>query len=178
MCEHRIKPDPNSGVMPDPIGYFLTWPTYGTWLPGSEQGWIEYKHGWKLPEPKLLLHSAKRMKESTCLLNKQQQSLVESQISETCQHRKWELYAANCRSNHVHVVVFSPVATPKKILSDIKSWCTRRLKEQSTTNRTKWWADRGSTRWIWDEESLATVIKYVDEAQDRKHLDAPARPLR
>jgi hypothetical protein len=23
----------------DPIAYFLTWTTYGTWLPGDERGW-------------------------------------------------------------------------------------------------------------------------------------------
>ncbi len=31
--------------MDDPIGYFLTWVTYGTWLPGDARGWVEYRHG-------------------------------------------------------------------------------------------------------------------------------------
>jgi hypothetical protein len=25
----------------DPIGYFLTWVTYGTWLPGDARGWVQ-----------------------------------------------------------------------------------------------------------------------------------------
>jgi hypothetical protein len=29
--------------MDDPIGYFLTWVTYGTWLPGDARGWVEYQ---------------------------------------------------------------------------------------------------------------------------------------
>ena len=37
--------------MDDPIGYFLTWVTYGTWLPGDARGWVEYRHGWQLPDP-------------------------------------------------------------------------------------------------------------------------------
>ncbi len=35
----------------EPLGYFLTWVTYGTWLPGDERGWVEYQRGWKLPDP-------------------------------------------------------------------------------------------------------------------------------
>ena len=35
--------------LPEPLAYFLTWPTYGTWLPGDERGWVEYRHGWQLP---------------------------------------------------------------------------------------------------------------------------------
>ena len=23
----------------EPLAYFLTWTTYGTWLPGDERGW-------------------------------------------------------------------------------------------------------------------------------------------
>jgi hypothetical protein len=37
--------------MDDPIGYFLTWVTYGTWLPGDARGWVEYRHGWQFPDP-------------------------------------------------------------------------------------------------------------------------------
>jgi REP element-mobilizing transposase RayT len=34
--------------MQDPIGYFLTWVTYGTWLPGDARGWVEFQKGWQL----------------------------------------------------------------------------------------------------------------------------------
>ena len=37
--------------VPEPLAYFLTWPTYGTWLPGDERGWVEYRQGWQLPDP-------------------------------------------------------------------------------------------------------------------------------
>ncbi len=32
---------PNEPTMPDPLAYYLTWPTYGTWLPGDERGWVK-----------------------------------------------------------------------------------------------------------------------------------------
>jgi hypothetical protein len=37
------------GAMDDPIGYFLTWVTYGTWLPGDPRGWVEFRHDFQLP---------------------------------------------------------------------------------------------------------------------------------
>jgi hypothetical protein len=42
----------NRPPMSDPLAYFLTWVTYGTWLPGDDRGWVEYRHGWQLPDPK------------------------------------------------------------------------------------------------------------------------------
>jgi hypothetical protein len=35
--------------LPEPLAYFLTWPTYGTWLPGDERGWVQYRHGLQPP---------------------------------------------------------------------------------------------------------------------------------
>jgi hypothetical protein len=26
--------------MSEPLAYFLTWTTYGTWLPGDSRGWV------------------------------------------------------------------------------------------------------------------------------------------
>src|SRR5262245_27663630 len=95
-------------VMEDPIGFFLTWATYGTWLPGDSRGWVKYKHGWQLPDPILELEAAARMSEDACRLGVPEREAVEAQIAETCRHRGWHLHAVNCRTNHVHVVVSAP----------------------------------------------------------------------
>jgi hypothetical protein len=50
-------------VVDDPLGFFLTWVTYGTWLPGDARGWVEYRHGWQLPDPVRELEAAARMTE-------------------------------------------------------------------------------------------------------------------
>ena len=157
--------------MQDPIAFFLTISTYGTWLPGDERGWVEYQRGWKLPSPPLELESQAKMTEGACILNPQQRLIVETQLLETCNHRGWVLYAKNCRSNHVHIVVGADNVAPKKLRGDLKAWCTRRLKETSDPCRENWWAERGSIRWVFSEEELARVIEYVNDAQDRKHLD-------
>ena len=155
----------------DPLGFFLTWVTYGTWLPGDARGWVEYRHGWQLPDPMRELESMAMMTEDACRLNEDQRRAVERQLAETCQHRRWHLHAANCRSNHVHVVVSAPEAPPKKIRSDLKAWATRCLKEGFDPNRKNWWAERGSIRYVNDESSLETAVIYVLEAQDRKDRD-------
>src|SRR5882757_3609172 len=95
-----------------PIAFFLTWSTYGTWLPGDERGWVEYRHGFQLPDPILQLECAARMTDDACRLTPIQRERVERQVAETCQYKGWYLHAVNCRSNHVHAVLSSS-APPK-----------------------------------------------------------------
>ena len=156
--------------MDDPIAFYLTWPTYGTWLPGDHRGWVEHRRGWQLPDPIAWLEARSLMKENACRLSPVDRQIVEAQVAETCVSRGWILFAANCRSNHIHVVIGACETSPKKIRNDIKAWSTRRLRA-ADPNRDKWWAERGSERHIYTEESLETVVAYVTEAQDRKHLD-------
>ena len=113
--------------MDDPIAYFITWSTYGTWLPGDERGWVEYRHGWKLPDPIRELEAAAKMTEDACYLSPEQRDAVEKQVAETCGHRGWTLHEVNCRTNHLHVVVTAR-AHPKVVRSHLKAWCTRKLK--------------------------------------------------
>ncbi len=155
--------------MNDPLGYFLTWATYGTWLPGDQRGWVEYRRGWQFPRPVLALEAAARMSEDACRLSEEQREAVEEQIEETCRQRGWLLHTANCRSNHVHVVLTAPETRPKKIRMDLKAWATRCLKDRFDSLRENWWGERGSIRFLFDEESLEAAIRYVEEGQDRPH---------
>jgi len=158
----------------DPIAFLITWSTYGTWLPGDARGWVEYRHGFQLPDPMLELESAARMTENACRLASDQRNRVHSQMAETCEHKGWHLHAVNCRTNHVHAVVTSHAA-PKTMREQLKAWCTRRLNEQqldaglpSAECRDKWWSERGSIRWIFREEDLAAAIDYVVNQQDNR----------
>ncbi len=155
-------------TMGDPIGYFLTWVSYGTWLPGDARGWVEYRHGWKLPNSVREREAAAKMTEDAFRLSQRQRLAVELQIAETCQHRGWHLYTANCRSNHIHVVVSAGDTRPKKIRADLKAWATRCLKEKCRVSRDNCWAERGSIRFIYDEDSLEAAVTYVRDGQDRK----------
>jgi hypothetical protein len=122
--------------MPEALAYFLTWSTYGTWLPGDERGWTEYGGGWQLPDPDRKLEAEARMTEDACMLDGEQRRLDEEQIPETCSFRGWKLHTVNCRSNHVHVVVTAD-QPPKIVRNQLKAWCTRRLKELETIHTHK-----------------------------------------
>ena len=169
---------PNEAPLPEPLAYFLTWATYGTWLPGDERGWVEYRKGWKLPDPVRKQEAEARMTEDACILDIEQRGLVERTIIDHCRIRGWELHAVNCRSNHLHVVVTAPVP-PKQVQAQFKSWCTRRLKElecrrksisyDHPSMRQEWWTERGSQRWINDPDSLEEAILYVRDGQDQPH---------
>ena len=156
----------------DPIAFFFTWATYGTWLPGDSRGWVEYRRGFQLPDPMLELECAARMREDACRLAPRQRERVEQQVAETCEYRRWQLRAVNCRSNHVHIVL-SALAHPRTIREQLKAWCSRRLNEQQADSgvpeeqrRSNWWAERGSIRWIFREADLAAAIEYVVDRQD------------
>ena len=157
--------------MVDPIAFFLTITTYGTWRPGDDRGWVEYRRGWQLPNAARELEAKARMKEDACILSVEQRKIVETQIVETCRHRGWTLHAVSCRSNHLHAVISAPGTAPTKVRQDVKAWCSRRLRERSGSSRANWWAERGSIRWIYDDEGLELVVFYVEEAQDRKEME-------
>jgi len=166
--------------MPEPLAYFLTWPTYGTWLPGDERGWVQYRRGMRPPDPIVEREAAARMTEDACRLDHEQRRLVETTIADHCRVRRWTLHAVNCRSNHVHVVVAAN-RDPNEVREQFKAWCTRRLKAMeherrrtiaadippSQLIRRNWWAERGSGLYINDDEALEGLIHYVLEAQDR-----------
>jgi REP element-mobilizing transposase RayT len=118
------------------------------------------------------------MTEDACLLDPEKRDIVERQVAETRSFRGWKLHAVNCRSNHVHVVVTANV-DPKIVRNQLKAWCTRRLKELEAKRghnnpradmppiRENWWAERGSQRFLNDEESLEAAILYVRDGQDK-----------
>jgi REP element-mobilizing transposase RayT len=173
----------NVPPLPDPLAYFLTWATYGTWLPGDERGWVEYRHGWQEPNPTRKREAEARMTEDACILDFEQRRVVEETIKEHCRIRGWTLHEVNCRTNHLHVVVTAPHRHPDGVREQFKAWCTRRLKElerircgaelqererdEDLRIRQHWWAERGSCAWLNDEDGLEAAVMYVRDGQNR-----------
>jgi REP element-mobilizing transposase RayT len=98
-------------------------------------------------------------------LDGERREAVADAIRSVCEHRNWAVLALNVRSNHVHVVVAAEVA-PEKVLVDLKSWSTRRLREVGlAAPDEKLWSRHGSTRWLWSEGDVVGACRYVNEAQ-------------
>ena len=166
-------------VRPEPLAYFLTWPTYGTWLPGDERGWVKRHHGHQLPDPPRKLEATARMTEQACQLDDMQRRLVEQTVADHCRIRGWTLHAVNCRSNHLHIVVTAN-RHPDEVREQFKAWTVRNLEQRQSQSvptisiREKWWAERGSKRYINDEDGLEAVILYVRDTQDAPSRTHPA----
>src|SRR5262245_39078515 len=132
------------------IAIFTTWTTYGTWLPGDPRGWYQSGRGLQEPDALRRLEAALLMTEAAFTLDSEQRRIVEKTIADHCRIRNWQLHAVNCRTNHVHAVVTAPGRKIEVPREQLKTWCTRRLKEhdrgRSAPLREHWWTERG-----WDE---------------------------
>jgi hypothetical protein len=167
-----MHPDAGDVPMGDPLAYFLTWTTYGTWLPGDERGWVERPGQFRPPNPRLKAAAESLLKEAPCVLDAEQRRLVEETIAKHCTIRGWHLHIVNCRTKHVHVVVTADVR-PEIVRDQFKAWCTRRLKELERARnaasagpvRCHWWTEGGSQRWLNDDESLFQATVYVRDCQ-------------
>jgi REP element-mobilizing transposase RayT len=154
------------------LAYFLTWTTYGTWLRGDARGSVVNDNRFGVPyaepEPALVAGDSRRLESDAVFLGEEMRTTVHHAIASVCEHRGWVLHAANARSNHVHVVVGS-TASAEKTLADLKAWATRALREAGLADATqKIWTRHGSTRHLFDQESLARAIDYVVRHQDMK----------
>lgn len=153
--------------MSDPLGYFLTWTTYGSWLPGDERGWI--RQGEFLiqgAQRKYVELNQERLVQDSVRLSNDERKAVERAIEEHSRHRGWELQALYVGLAHVHVVVAAS-APPEKVLREFKIRCSRNLNQigPDSSRKERWWSRHGSTRWLNDETSLEAAILYVREGQ-------------
>ena len=85
----------------EPLAYFLTWTTYGTWLPGDERGWNRKGEPEILPPNALFVEMAQsQLKEPSFTLSTKSRTLVEETIRRHCEIRGWALHALNEESRH------------------------------------------------------------------------------
>ena len=114
--------------MDDPVTYFITWTTYGTWLPGDSRGWRKWQAGEQPPRPLLEEWCRSHMKEEAVLLSECQREAVETICRRHAEIRGWELHAVSAQSNHVHIAVTANAA-PKKVRDQFKANATRVLRQ-------------------------------------------------
>ena len=156
--------------MADPLAYFITFSTYGTWLHGREQGSVDRDHNSPghpfLPaDGELIAEKRGGMNQPEYRLDAERRAVVLKTIREVSQHRGWTLLAAHVRSNHVHIIVVGAMK-PERIMGDFKAWCSRRLREAfgEPADRHRW-TEHGSTIYLWTEADLAERLDYVLNGQ-------------
>ncbi|MGE3951710.1 MAG: transposase [Pyrinomonadaceae bacterium] len=95
-----------------------------------------------------------------------QRKHIRMAVIETCEKRSWHFHAANVRSNHAHIVSSIGAASASTALNAFKANATRYMRENgSWQNEFSPWAERGSKRFLWTEESLWEAVNYVLNGQ-------------
>ena len=154
-----------------PLAFLITFRSYGTWLHGDERGSVnrfrnQYNSPRLPPEKKWLDTNTQRLKKEIVVLDAVQRSCVEGAARETCEIRGWHLHAVNVRTNHVHLVVSIGDKKPETALNAFKANATHKMRESGCwQNTTSPWADKGSKRHLWNEQSVARAIDYVVNGQ-------------
>ncbi|MCB9857500.1 MAG: transposase [Phycisphaerales bacterium] len=158
-----------------PQAYFITFRTYGSWLHGDPRGSVTRK--WNEPETPFIEaddewenHRRKSMVHPPYVMDMPARQVVTRTICDVCHYRGWLIHELNVRTNHVHLVVNSQ-DTPERVMTDLKAYATRRMREANLVTRDRAiWSRHGSTRYLWDEKSVASACEYVREGQDKKTL--------
>jgi REP element-mobilizing transposase RayT len=154
-----------------PLAYFITFRCYGTWLPGDDRGWVDrrantYDSAVRDGHAGLLSTAQSALAHESVILDRQRRTIVDRTVREVCAYRAWTLHALNVRTNHVHLVVTAPRSAPEQVMSILKAWSTRRLREAGLVSPSgKLWARHGSTRYLWTENDIDMACSYVIESQ-------------
>jgi REP element-mobilizing transposase RayT len=153
-----------------PLAYFITFSTYGTRLHGDARGSVDRRGN--RPGTRTSSYDERRweaeraaLKTPPVELGARQREAVATAIHGVARHRDWTVHALNVRTNHVHVVVSAPVE-PEPVMDTFKRWATRRLRDGGLVAPIgDVWSRHGSTRWVWNDESVTAVVDYIHFGQ-------------
>ena len=153
--------------MTAPLSYFLSWRTYGTWLPGDARGYVTDGHN-KFGTPYAPPHGERHAQAEESMggppfvLSADGRAIAERTMREHCAIKQWPLHAINVRTNHAHLVVNCGGFDPDMAISQFKSWATRNLRAAGLAGVNQdVWARRGSTRYLWTDEDIEEACWYV-----------------
>lgn len=154
-----------------PLAYFITFHTYGTWLPGDPRGSVDAHHCiYGTPyvggrSERRHAASGQRLAHPPIELRPEERTVVLRTTQEVCWHRGWDLHAVNVQVNHVHAVIRAD-HSPERVMNDLKAWSTRRVIEAGLrAHGTHIWVRHGSTRSLWRLEVVSAACAYVVAGQ-------------
>lgn len=152
-----------------PLGLFITWTVYGTFLPGDARGWKHRGVGPQTARPLLETWHRDRLSHDVITLDDSMRRIAEAAIREICGVRSWSLWAMSVRSNHVHIVVTAPEYDPKLVRDQLKAKATMELRRAFPVWKDRpVWTEKGDIEFLDRETEIQQCVVYVREAQDRK----------
>jgi REP element-mobilizing transposase RayT len=159
-----------------PLAYHITVGTYGTRLHGDDRGTVDRRMN--RPGDPIIGHVEQweRMERAALrfpprVFTPDQMRLVESLVPAVCDRGGWTVRARACAPDHLHVLV-SGAADGSLIRKRMKRWLTQALAEHVPLEPEQtFWAECGSVKWVWTDEYLGRVDRYVhDQRATRDEL--------
>ena len=157
--------------------WFLTWTTYGTWLPGDERGFtgtaeneigqvVNFNQfGTQPGNPNVQLRKSAEhlLKSKPIVLTYEQAQELYRQFQETAKIRGWLILAVGIMHTHLHVIVGVPGdPKPAKLLNDLKAYGTRCLNKRfGRLASDTWWTTNGSKRKLEADRDLEMTVQYI-----------------
>lgn len=154
------------------LAYFITFTTYGTWLPGSAKGMGSVDAGHKQygtpfvePNPEREQQARDAMTQPAYTMSDPERDVVCQALVELSAERGWTLLAAHVRSNHVHLVV-QVDGDPGRVMSDLKARASRDLNQAGfDSSDRKRWTRHGSAKHLFHEHEVEAKIRYTLDEQ-------------
>ncbi|MFN0195832.1 MAG: transposase [Planctomycetaceae bacterium] len=152
------------------MSYFITFSTYGTWLPGSAKGSVDSEHNqygtqWLPAAAEQEQQAREAMTQSAYTMNPDEREIVCRALVNLAEERGWLLLAAHVRSNHVHLVVQAD-REPGRVMSDFKARYSRELTRAGYDDaQRRRWTRHGSTRHLFREGEVEAAIRYTLDEQ-------------
>ncbi len=155
------------------LAYFITFTTYGTWLPGMAKGSVDREHNafgtpWVPADEERERLAREAMVQEPYVMRQSERDMVCQAIVGLATDRHWQLLAMHVRSNHVHVVIAAD-RDPERIMSDMKARASRDLVRAGfgTADRRRW-TRHGSTRHLFREADICNKVRYTLNEQGER----------
>lgn len=157
--------------------WFLTWTTYGTWLPGDVRGFVSRaprpggKHfpnnipgTWYDADQQDVAASAReRMEGKPVQLESRQLDTLLTSFAEVCDNHQIGLLAVAVMSDHVHIACQSD-RDGGELLQFFKGVSSRRLSQDAIPpDAPRWWTKSGSCRHIPAGADLEPLVAYIEQ---------------
>lgn len=151
-----------------PMGYFISWGTYGTRLTGGSKPFVDRwnnEYGTPLPQADEKREEAARdrMNQSPVKLTREQRMEVEQAIRDVAERYCWTIHVIAIQSNHNHVVI-TAVRAGDELRDALKAVASRALNKKF--GKRTWWAEGGSSRYLWERSYFENSVDYVRRQRD------------
>jgi REP element-mobilizing transposase RayT len=151
-----------------PMGYHITWGTYGGRLYGSSKPHVDRDHNeygtpFAPADPAREQDARGRMGDDPASLTPEHRTSVEGAIREVARRYGWTIHAMAIQTNHNHVVI-TACREGEALRDALKAVASRALNKRF--GKRTWWAEGGSAKYLWERDYFLNAVGYVQRQRD------------